>query len=334
MEQAVDNTPGYESVSDFLVEADTKTEGNSTNWTHVLHLLGITGSLSCLLLVLPILVAILAEPKSTPINRLIGVDCMVRLTNIPYILYWTKLFDFWGLHSVLHCAGRITFSFTTMLLCRLLTFAIALYRWVFVCHPTLVLTDTNKRTFSLVLSGGIFILTTSLGSCAFFHIESYRPYQLCRGNVSTINFHWDLPLNHPFQLSSIICFFGHLLVSPLLYALIFCNRKTRSSNLGLSERSLKSRNKENLVTARFSFLCWLVDVCLHLAVVLLINVPMNREESGMGSYILATYLVLFSCCSPLLYFMGIRENRKTVRSVRNSFKMLRPDKPSLGRGVI
>ena len=61
--------------------------------------LGVLGSAIVLVLILSILAVIRTESSPTPINQLIRLDCLLRLTNIPYILYWTGLFNYWGLDS-------------------------------------------------------------------------------------------------------------------------------------------------------------------------------------------------------------------------------------------
>ena len=85
------------------------------------------------------------------------------------ILFFSKVFNFWGLTSPLSCSLRTIFSFTTSLAPRLLSITIALYRWTCVCRSTSVLTSTQRRTFFLRLSSTVTILTLGLAAGAFYY---------------------------------------------------------------------------------------------------------------------------------------------------------------------
>ena len=146
-----------------------------------LPILGVLGSAIILVLILGILAAIRTESSPTPINQLIRLDCLMRLTNIPYILYWTGLFNYWGLDSPLHCSVRVSISFATSLVTRLLGISIPIYRWVYVCHPSSVMTASQRRAFFLLMSGSTALLTASLTFGAFLYRESWTLYHRCLG---------------------------------------------------------------------------------------------------------------------------------------------------------
>jgi hypothetical protein len=185
----------------------------SSTW---LPSIGVLGSAIVLVLILAILAAIRTETCPTPINQLIRLDCLLRLTNIPYILYWTGLFNYWGLNSPLHCSVRVSISFATSLVARLLNISIPIYRWVYVCHPSSVLTAPQRRAFFLLMSGGIALLTASLTFCAFLYRKSWTLYHRCLGRPwgPTGRPNWLLPLLHPFHLTTLCIFLGSIILTP------------------------------------------------------------------------------------------------------------------------
>ena len=272
--------------------------------------LGILGCAIILVLILAILAVIRSESSPTPINQLIRLDCLLRLTNIPYILYWTGLFNYWGLNSPLHCSVRVSISFATSLVTRLLGITIPIYRWVYVCYPSSVLTAPQRRAFFLLLSGSTALLTASLTFCAFLYRESWTLYHRCLGRPwdSLNGLRWNLPLFHPFYLTTIFIFLGSVLFTPLLYGLIFKFRRHQNNKeIGLSGSSRKARSHRNVVSARFNFLIWLSDT-----LILLCMVPSTSEDRNI---FLALFLILSSCLNPIIYFAGIESNRERVKAL-------------------
>ena len=272
--------------------------------------LGVLGSAIVLVLILAILAVIRTESSPTPINQLIRLDCLLRLTNIPYILYWTGLFNYWGLNSPLHCSVRISISFATSLVTRLLGLSIPIYRWVYVCHPSSVLTAGQRRAFFLLMSGSTALLTASLTFCAFLYRESWTLYHHCLGCPwgPLGGPSWYLPLHHPFQLTTLCIFLGSILLTPALYGLIFKFRRHQNKkDIGLSGASRKARIHRNVVTAKFNFLIWLSET-----LILLCFMPSTNEH---GNIFLVLFLILNSCLNPIIYYAGIESNRERMRAL-------------------
>merc|ERR1712013_37009 len=152
----------------------------------------------------------------TSINKMIGLDCLLRLANIPIIFFSTEVL------KGKFCTIKTTYSFTVMLLTHLLSTFIAIYRWVFVCHPTWVLTANQRRSFHLLLSGILGSLAVLLSGGAYFYREFSLHRRNCINNREvTGGVVWSLPLWHPFHALAVICFFSYLLLAPLLYVLIY-----------------------------------------------------------------------------------------------------------------
>ena len=70
----------------------------------------------------------------------------------------------------------------------------------------------------------------------------------------------------------------------------------------LSAMARIRRKKQNLVTAKFNFLNWLLEA-VSLVVVL----------AGSGKVTTVLYIFLTSCGPPCIYFLGVEENRKAVK---------------------
>ena len=278
--------------------------------------LGLLGSVSAIIIIITVIAVLMTESSPTPINKLIVLDCLLRLTNIPHILYGTGLFNYWGLSSPLHCSVRVTVSFATSLAIRLLGFSIAIYRWVYACHPSTVFTATQRKGFFRLLSGTMAALVVSLTGGVFLYRERYSLYHKCRGQPwgpsSRISF--DLPLFNPFRLGSIFAFLSSSLLTPLLYGHIFRFRWHQNQReIGLSGASQAARARRNLVTAKFHFLIWVSELFIFLALV-----PSTEQH---GSIFTAVFLILNTCCSPGLYFVGIQKNRDRIRALVASFTM-------------
>ena len=71
---------------------------------------------------------------------------------------------------------------------------------------------------------------------------------------------------------------------------------------GLSEEARKRRKGKNAVTMKFNLLNYILDT---VSMVLLLNVK--------GFFIELTNITVKSCTTPLVYYLGIEENRQLVR---------------------
>ena len=86
------------------------------------------------------------------------------------------------------------------------------------------------------------------------------------------------------------------------YLKIFRFRQVQNNKqLGLSERATISRKRRNLVSLKFNFFTWLLETA-SISVVFL--------SAGDQAKIL--YIFCVSCGTPLLYFIGIEENRRAA----------------------
>ena len=115
---------------------------------------------------------------------------------------------------------------------------------------------------------------------------------------------WNLPLLHPFHLLTLIMFISHVVLTPFGYYRIFTFRRKSNRKLAgsISVKSRIQRKQQNLVTAKFSFLNWLLEV-VSLLVVLIGNDKVST----------VLYLFLISCGPPCIYFLGVEEHRRAVR---------------------
>ena len=118
---------------------------------------------------------------------------------------------------------------------------------------------------------------------------------------------WLLPAYHPFRLLNTVSFFSNTLLVPYGYVMIFKFCQTQDSQKkGLSERVLMSRKRRNLVNVKFNLFNWILDTsCILLVLV-------SSEEFQI------VYLLFISCGPPLLYFMGMEDNRKATKNYFHS----------------
>ena len=110
---------------------------------------------------------------------------------------------------------------------------------------------------------------------------------------------------HPFHLATVIMFISHILLIPIGYYRLFRFTERNNSKMAgsLSAMARIRRKKQNLVTAKFNFLNWLLEV-VSLVVVL---------AGGYGKVTSVLYIFLTSCGPPCIYFLGVEENRKAVK---------------------
>ena len=131
---------------------------------------------------------------------------------------------------------------------------------------------------------------------------------------------WTLPLSHPYHLLTLLCFCAGIILCPLGYGAIYRSaagqwrhtyhlgarfRNNQDNKVqGLSHLSLKRRRNQNLVTMKFNMINWTLDTTITLALFLV---------SSTSPLTLILYLTVMSCGTPIVYFMGIEENRQRAR---------------------
>ena len=156
--------------------------------------------------------------------------------------------------------------------------------------------------------------TVSTALCIFYR-EKYYLFLACEGRLedfyyNTDNFFDDslvwsstlrLPFHHPFHLLAVLPFLSCIILVPIGYTRIFkILQRLENKKLGLSEEAMTSRKKRNLVSVKFNFLNWLLETFSIFLVLISINFD-------------SFYILFTSCGPPLLYFMGIEENRKAAQ---------------------
>jgi hypothetical protein len=112
---------------------------------------------------------------------------------------------------------------------------------------------------------------------------------------------FTLPFYHPYRVIVNICFFGDMILVPLFYLKIYTFRKKlNEKNVGLSKAAVMLRKRRNLVTMKFNLFTWIWETSSMLIVA--VNIDMK-----------ILYALSISCGPPLLYFMGIEENRRVTQ---------------------
>ena len=109
---------------------------------------------------------------------------------------------------------------------------------------------------------------------------------------------------HPFRaFFNVIVLFGGNIGIPLLYGLTykFTKKQIKKSASGLSEEAQRRRRQKNLVSIRFNLMNWLLET------VMILMIFMTTDKMFQTTFILVT-----SIGTPLIYCLGIAENRKQI----------------------
>ena len=109
-----------------------------------------------------------------------------------------------------------------------------------------------------------------------------------------------LPLYHPVRLVTLILFLSNIILVPIGYIKIFSFLKRQNRKLvGLSESVRLSRKQRNIVTIKCNLFNWILETT---SILFVIVSPKNNF----------LYLFLMNCGPPILYFMGVGENRQAT----------------------
>ena len=129
--------------------------------------------------------------------------------------------------------------------------------------------------------------------------------QVCVDSKSS----WHTDLVNKYYLSFHYCYqkeqFPDNPYYPFVYQRLHFVRFREKQNKtvsGISENARKKRKNRNLVTMKFNLLNWLLEIISTLMVLIDIN-----------RFFTLLYVVVGSCGTPLVYFIGIEENRKCVQ---------------------
>ena len=111
-------------------------------------------------------------------------------------------------------------------------------------------------------------------------------------------------MTHPFHLVTLIMFISHILLIPFGYYRLFSFVEQNNSKLAgsISAKSRVQKKQQNLVTAKFNFLNWLLEAVSLVLVV-----------AGYNKVTTVVYILLTSSGPPCIYFLGVEEQRRTVR---------------------
>merc|ERR1712168_1675184 len=75
------------------------------------------------------------------------------------------------------------------------------------------------------------------------------------------------------------------------------------------------RHRENIVSTRFNFLVWIIEVLTGIIILIAALVPglvqKDRQDKQMG-HVFMIYTFVLSTCSPVLYYIGIEAKRVAV----------------------
>ena len=211
---------------------------------------------------------------------------------------------------------------------RLLTCGIVIYRYVLVLQSSWVQSPYHRRAFENLILILILVTAVTLTVWSVVLRNFNLGYHVCYGTMDEFyynfeNFYdetrgsptWNLPLSHPFHALTIICFFASMIVAPVGYLLIFrylptCQLITQDSTFrfrykhdsnvpGLSSNARQIRKHRNIVTMKFNMFNWILETLINILIL-----------SGSNRIFTILYILVMSCGTPLVYFMGIEENRK------------------------
>ena len=166
-------------------------------------------------------------------------------------------------------------------------------------------------------------MSVSLTAFSFVYREKSFLYLKCLGKEEVfyskyedtgVRLVWLLPIYHPFHLLSILAFFSYIFLVPVGYFHIYKFRKRLDSETrGLSERSRQVRKTKNLVTTQFNLLIWIFEVISGFVIIF----------PGSNVFVIL-YFFLPSTLSPLMYYLGIEVNRKTMKkNIKEMFMELK-----------
>ena len=109
-----------------------------------------------------------------------------------------------------------------------------------------------------------------------------------------------LPFYHPFYIMTILSFMSDIVLVPIFYVKIYKFRESQNKKeLGLTISSIKRRRHRNVVSFKFNLFTWIWET-------------ISMVIAALGAENQLYYLLSISCGPPLLYFIGIEENRQAA----------------------
>ena len=198
---------------------------------------------------------------------------------------------------------------------RILPVVIVAFRYIYTCRSSLVQTKHQRSCFNFWLFGIILFVSTSLTIFSIIYIDKSYFFLKCEGKEELfheefknfdigIKLVWLLPIYHPFQLISIFAFFAFTFIVPAGYICIYRFRKQQVNSVrGLAEFNRVYRKKSNLVTTKYNLIIWIIEAVSMFSI--MFSIQNNVSQ--------IFYFSIPSTFSPILYFIGILENRERMR---------------------
>ena len=197
---------------------------------------------------------------------------------------------------------------------RLLPVGIVAFRYIYTCRSSWVQTASQRKSFNIFIGFAMLFVSISLSIfCCIYREKSYF-YLRCLGKEDIFHSEfeqfdiglrlvWLFPIYHPFHLLSILAFFSFTIIVPLGYVCIYTFRRQMNRNIqGLSDESINFRKKRNLVTTKYNLFIWISEVFCSVSILF-----------SNSNIVIILYFALPSTVSPILYFIGILENREHMR---------------------
>ena len=103
-----------------------------------------------------------------------------------------------------------------------------------------------------------------------------------------------------------------ILLVPIFYIKVYQFRKKQNEkDLGLAKASVMMRKRRNLVSIKFNLFTWLWETC-------------SIAIAALGPEFQLFYLLSISCGPPLLYFIGIEDNRRAAETyIRSNIRIFK-----------
>ena len=188
-------------------------------------------TVGCIIMINSLLLTYLKRSNSTLINNLIICDCVINLANIPKIVKLLRIVPY----PNITCLPLVILNTFMTYVNRLLPIGIVVYRYVYVCRHSWVLTNFGQRILDSIIVGFILGCSLLLAVLTTLYRENFRAYLDCVGRVFLFHFDvqnflfdgrekgkvWILPLNHPVRVLSNLAFFSYILIVPLGYIKIY-----------------------------------------------------------------------------------------------------------------
>ena len=210
-----------------------------------------TGQLICVMLILAtngyLLQFIMKQPTKTFLDWMMILDTSLCISNIVIVIM---------IGQRIFCYFIINFGFFINISNRLLTAGIVVYRYVFVMKSNLVQTTFQRKALEILIIVSILVPSSLLTGFAIYYKDYYLQYlskfnfknsKMCLYHIVILfylacvnenykfyyqkgNFYentspgstaWNLPLYHPFNASTLVCFCGSMFLTPIGYWKIF-----------------------------------------------------------------------------------------------------------------